>query len=89
MATQPHHTQADTEHTAPPPPPSAPPSPGGMASDPSIALANQIVTSIKGAMDKARQESTDAVMGNLVGEVAASIRSFMSNEMSKGQALKG
>jgi hypothetical protein len=58
MATQPH--PANVPPTTPPNAPAgaapavAPPSPypGGMASDPAVALANEIVTNIKGAYEK-------------------------------------
>jgi hypothetical protein len=91
MASQPH--SANVPLAAPPnapagaaTPPAPSPYPGGMASDPAVALANEIVTSIKGAFEKARLELVDE---GLVGSVAQSIRRFADAEIGKATGGSG
>ena len=76
-----NHYQAPHNPLAPPPKttdpvvePAPSPYPGGMASDPAAALANEIVTNIKGAYDRLRLEQAEP---DLVGSVAISIRRFV------------
>ena len=66
--------------------------PGGMASDPAAALANEIVTNIKGAADRFKQqiESTPALKAlmdqagdDLTAGVAKTIRTFVDGEVAK------
>jgi hypothetical protein len=72
--------------------PPTPAHPGGMASDPVGALANEIVTNIRGAPDRLRSqiESTPALKSlfdqaneNVVAEIAQSIRRFVDAEVAK------
>jgi hypothetical protein len=53
--------------------------PGGMASDPAAATANEIVVNIKGAIEKMRLE----LPPDLVGSVAAAIRGLVNSEVAK------
>jgi hypothetical protein len=94
MAVQPHAAVNPSNTTPPagstPPPYSA--HPGGMASDPANALANEIVTSITGAGERFRSqvESTPALKSlfdqantSLVAEVTQTIRRFVDAEVAK------
>lgn len=74
------------------PKPATPAYPGGMASDPAAALANEIVTNIKGAAERfktavenapALKALLDQSSDNLTAEVAQSIRRFADDEVSK------
>lgn len=80
--------------------PATPAHPGGMASDPAAALANEIVTNIKGAKERfdRQVESTPALKAlmdqagaNLTAEIAQTIRAFVAGEVAKatgGMALQ-
>lgn len=90
------NTPAPTAHPPGAPTPAAeqpkPSVPGGMASDPALAVANEIVTNIKGAADRFRTqvENTpalkalmDQTQGDLVAGVADTIRKFVDEQVSK------
>lgn len=85
MATQPHPT-TPSPAAEPAKPPAAPGVPGGMASDPAIAVANEIVSTIKGSMEKARKEVADKEGASLTAEIAQTIRIFVNNEVNKAIA---
>ena len=84
MVTTPH-----TPSPAPPAPPpsSSPPSssvPGGLASDPFAALANQLVTTIKGvAVRSQNPQLLEQMYSNTTAEVAQTIKSFIDQEVAK------
>jgi hypothetical protein len=87
------------QHPSNPPPvapgavaPTTPAYPGGMASDPANALANEIVTNIRGSADRLRSriESNPALKAaleqgddDLVASVAQSIRRAIDAEVAK------
>jgi hypothetical protein len=95
MAQQPHPTTPPTSVPTSPSPASPPPAthaPGGMASDPAGALANEIVTNVKGASERFRSqiESNPALKSlfdqsndSLVAEITQTIRTFVDSEVSK------
>jgi hypothetical protein len=95
MATQPQHPAPPTTRDAPAPDAPAPAptgSPGGMASDAITALAGEIVTNMKGAPDRFRTQvennpalkaMMDEASGNMIGEIAQSIRRVVESEIAK------
>jgi hypothetical protein len=107
MAQQPQHVAHNPANPppgappAPAPAPAAPGYPGGMASDPAVALANEIVTSLRGAPDRMRSviDNTPALKAvmdqaeqGLVADIALTIRRFVDGEVAKatgGMTLHG
>jgi hypothetical protein len=107
MATQPQHP---VHNPAAPPPkandidgpapaPVAPATyPGGMASDPAAALANEIITNLRGAPDRLRSrvDSTpalkavmDQIDSDTMSNIAQSIRTLINNEVAKATGGMG
>jgi hypothetical protein len=68
------------------------PFPGGMASDPAVALANEIMTNIKGAPDRFRSQvdNTPALKAlmeqsnnDLISGISQSIRNLVNQEVAR------
>lgn len=65
-----------------PPPPAAP---GGLASDPTIGAATEIVNFVMGAVARHRGESDDEIRSQIIGEVSNRIKASINQATpSKG-----
>jgi len=92
QAPQSHNPANPPNATAPGTAPPHTSYPGGMASDPALALANEIATNIKGAPDRFRSQMENAPAlkalfdqseGDLLSSIAQAIRRFADGEVAK------
>ena len=86
---QPNKHDSNTPSPTPSPTPTYP---GGMASDPAVALANDIVSSIRGEQDRFRtiienspelKAAWDKANVDTAAEVAMTVRRFINAEVAK------